>query len=185
MSKIENLNGEIWLSVVGYEGLYEISNYGRLMCLEKTVPHPHSKTKTYPRKIKATVDNGKGYRQTQLSTNGKHITVKIHRLVCDAFLGVSDLDINHKNCIRHDNRLENLEYVTTRQNEHRKIVNRKYPVGVSLNNKKFTAKISINGKTHRLGQHETPELAGAAYQAKLSEIKNEQTSFRSKWKNKK
>lgn len=175
-------DSEIWLPVVGYEGLYEISNLGRLMCLEKTVPHSHSGTKTYPRKIKATVDNGHGYKQTQLSNNGKHITVKIHRLVAEAFLGVNDLDVNHKNHIKDDNRAANLEYVTIRQNEHHKVIDRKYPMGVSVNGNGFTAKITINGKTHRLGNYATPEEAAQVYQNKLKEVKHEKTSFRKLWK---
>jgi len=66
-------------------------------------------------------DNGKGkrwggYRVLQLCKNGQHKNHRVHRLVMLAFAGESDLGVNHKNGIKSDNRLENLEYATHKEN---------------------------------------------------------------------
>jgi len=60
----------------------------------------------------------KGYERTRLSNNGVAKTLKVHRIVAEAFLPnyCKDLQVNHKNCVKHDNRLENLEMVTQSEN---------------------------------------------------------------------
>ena len=58
-----------------------------------------------------------GYLRTMLlNDNGKYDTVKVHRIIALAYFGKSDLDVNHKNGIRNDNRVDNLEYVTKSEN---------------------------------------------------------------------
>ena len=57
-----------------------------------------------------------GYLQVGLSTNGKMKTVSVHRLVAAAFFGESNLTVNHKNEIKTDNRVCNLEYLTPSEN---------------------------------------------------------------------
>lgn len=54
--------------------------------------------------------------------------VRVHRLVADAFLGPSHLMVNHRNGIKYDNRIENLEYVTNAQN-----VKHAYDTGLNAN----------------------------------------------------
>lgn len=58
----------------------------------------------------------KGYLQVKLSINKIQKAYKVHRLVMLTFQGYSNLAINHKNGIKHDNRLENLEYCTNKEN---------------------------------------------------------------------
>jgi len=97
-------NEEIWKPIPGYEGLYSISNLGRvksyykggrLLCL-----HNHD-----------------GYICVRLyKKNRRRPTFQVHRLVLAAFIGTSELKCNHKNAIKSDNRLENLEYVTQKEN---------------------------------------------------------------------
>jgi len=60
----------------------------------------------------------KGYRYIHLHFNGKNLTVKAHKLVAEAFIGPRPVghEINHKNGVKGDNRVENLEYVTPSQN---------------------------------------------------------------------
>lgn len=58
-----------------------------------------------------------GYLRTMLQNDtGKYGTVKVHRIIALAFFGKSTLEVNHKNGIKDDNRLENLEYVTRSEN---------------------------------------------------------------------
>lgn len=60
--------------------------------------------------------DSKGYRHVNLTRDGKMHTLKVHRVVAEAFLGKSDLQINHRNGNKSDNRLENLEYCTASEN---------------------------------------------------------------------
>lgn len=91
---------EIWKPVPGYGGEYEISSTGRFRSGKKG-----------PLK---TTDNGKGYLYVRI---GKHYRTYVHRLVAEVFIGdPTGLDINHKNGVKHDNRVENLELLTHSQN---------------------------------------------------------------------
>lgn len=99
---------EIWKDIKGYEGLYQISNLGRV----KSLCYQHGKT---PKILKQAKDYD-GYCLVSLSKNGKHITAKVHRLVAEAFIGHSDLQINHKDENKSNNNLSNLEYCTPKYN---------------------------------------------------------------------
>lgn len=82
----------------------------------------------------------KGYAYVVLRTaDGGKKTFQIHRLVMLAFAGASDLQVNHKNGIKHDNRLTNLEYVSGHANRaHARSVLDAYPKGVAHPNAKLT-----------------------------------------------
>lgn len=60
--------------------------------------------------------DGNGYKTFWLNIDGKNRYYKVHRLVMLAFYGPSTLEVNHKNGVKDDNRLENLEYCTRREN---------------------------------------------------------------------
>jgi len=57
-----------------------------------------------------------GYYYIGFALNGKHYSRRVSRLIAEAFLGKSNLVINHKNCDKLDNRVENLEWVTLSEN---------------------------------------------------------------------
>lgn len=82
--------------------------------------------------------------------------------------------INHKNEVRDDNRIDNLELVDNRTN---RIISSKFksgelPMGVSLNcnRKRFKASITVKGKSTHIGVYDTPEEAKFAYDSKVNEI---------------
>ena len=82
-----------------------------------------------------------GYMYTQFRINGKRKNMFIHRCVMEAFVGPSDLQVNHKNGDRQDNRLENLEYVTPKENQrHSKEVLNSFQMGSRHHNSKLTEK---------------------------------------------
>lgn len=101
---------EQWKDVEGYEGLYQVSNMGRV----KSFHHD----KVHGRILKPK-EHRDGYLQVDLYRGGKRKTQKIHRLVAEAFLGSRpspDHEVNHKNGNKLDNRIENLEWVTHSEN---------------------------------------------------------------------
>jgi len=96
---------EIWKDIPNYEGLYQMSNLGRVKSL-----------KFGKEKIIKPQENSRGYIQVGLCKEGERKFFKVHRLVMLLFVGASDLQVNHINGIKTDNRLENLEYCTGSQN---------------------------------------------------------------------
>ena len=106
---------EIWKDVVGYEGLYQVSNDGRVRRLRFT---NGSNELEKVRECKQTL-NTWGHMTVNLSKNGKGSTKRVHRLVANAFLGESNLQIDHIDGNKQNNRLDNLEYVTPKENTNR------------------------------------------------------------------
>ena len=100
---------EVWLPVVGYEGLYEVSDYGRIRSFLRP-KHPD-------RMIKPTRD-GRYLVVNLTAEGGRQATRRVHRIVADAFLGPQPdgLETLHGPGGSLDNRLANLSYGTTAQN---------------------------------------------------------------------
>lgn len=124
---------EIWKSIAGYEGFYSISNKGRLR--RECGTHK----RRYPFIIKLQKDK-EGYAIYRLSRYHRERTVKVHRLVAEAFLGTSKLLVNHKNGIKNDNRVTNLEWVTQSQNIRHAVSHGLKPVGDKCSFAKLTVK---------------------------------------------
>jgi len=111
---------EQWISVVGYEGLYEVSDRGRVRSVER-VYHP-GRPGT-PARIKPSRElrpdvNRKGYHAVKLYRNGKGKAFPIHRLVLISFVGPPHLGMEtcHNNGNPGDNRLSNLRWGTSAEN---------------------------------------------------------------------
>ena len=91
----------------GYEGLYEASDFGRIKSLK------HGKEKI----LTPSIASG-DYLKVKLYKKGEQKQILVHRLVIEAFYGLipKGLEVNHRNEKKEDNRLENLELLTRREN---------------------------------------------------------------------
>ena len=102
---------EYWKPVVGYEGLYEVSNFGRVKSI------PRNGTVKYARILKP-VTNRYGYSYVILCKNGKVKSFLVHRLVAEAFIQNNDNlpCVNHKDECKTNNNVENLEWCSEKYN---------------------------------------------------------------------
>ena len=157
---------EIWKEVKGYEGIYEVSNIGRVKSL-----------KFNKEKILKAGLNSNGYLTVSLCKYGSQKTRKVHKLVAEAFLYHTpcgfELVVNHIDINKTNNKVDNLELVTSRENSNRKHIEStsKY-VGVSWKkqNNKWRSQIEINGKKKHLGYFTDEFEAHLAYQTELKKI---------------
>ena len=108
---------EEWRPIKGYEGLYEVSNLGRVKSLERTVIYIDGRKKEIKEKI-LVGRKKKGYLIVMLCKEGNNKNYAIHRLVAEAFIPNPDNkpQIDHINTIVDDNRVENLRWVTPKEN---------------------------------------------------------------------
>jgi len=94
--------------VQGYEGLYSISSEG--------VVYTHARRYVKPGPLKQTTTK-RGYKMVGLYKNGKGTSVYVHRLVAKHFLTTPEKEqVNHIDCNKTNNRVENLEWVTNEEN---------------------------------------------------------------------
>lgn len=102
---------ERWRPIRSWEGLYEVSDQGRVRRSGGTGRGP------FPR-VLAPGKWGYGYQHVHFSDMGRKKDYSVHRLVADAFLGPlpADKQVNHKDGDKNNNRVENLEIVSAREN---------------------------------------------------------------------
>lgn len=175
----ENLEGEVWRDVIGYEGLYQVSNMGRVYSMPRKWESGNGRVCQHNGKILKPICSKLGYKKVILSLNSKNKTKAIHQLVAEAFLGHIPcgfkLVVDHINDIKTDNRVENLQVVSSRFNVYKTQGNySSMQKGVSWHKvkKKWQAQIRIDRKVIFLGMFDCELKASEAYQNKLKEIEN-------------
>jgi hypothetical protein len=159
---------EEYRAVKGYEGLYEVSNFGNVKSLKRK--------RVLNDIILNPPINQRGYKLVNLNKNGLKYKIELHQLIAIAFLNhipngfkivVDHIDNNPLN-----NRLDNLQLITHRENSSKDKKGTSNYTGVSWNKqcKKWRSSILINGKTKYLGSYTNEIQASNAYQYELKRI---------------
>lgn len=122
---------EVWKDIVGYEGLYQISNLGEVKRLEKEFSHiakderigkrsqgAYSRTTKLEEKILKGIKTDKGYLAVGLIKDGKSKKFRVHRLVAMMFIPNphNKLEVNHIDGNKENNSVDNLEWSTGKEN---------------------------------------------------------------------
>lgn len=108
---------EEWKPVIGFESKYEISNKGRIRSVDNAVTYSNGRRHLHKGRMLTPLKK-MGYNYIGLSNNSKAEHYPVHRLVAAAFIQNPSNKpfINHKNGIKDDNRVENLEWATRSEN---------------------------------------------------------------------
>ena len=168
---------EEWRPIQGYEGMYEVSSFGRVKSLNRVVKERSGKVKTLKGRLLAFHLTNQGYYALNLCKEGLLEKFTVHKLVSIAFLkhkpNKFSCVIDHLNSIKTDNFYKNLKETSSRYNSTRyKKSNFDNSLGVQPRNDKYFSCISVNGKTINLGTFDTKEEASLYYQNALKAIEN-------------
>ena len=144
---------EKWKDINGYEGIYQVSNMGRVRSICKR----HSSMPRIMKQRKA----GAGYAYVGLSLNGVQRKLAVHRLVAKAFVSNTENkpEVNHINGNKTDNCANNLEWVTSKEN---KIHAHKIGLYDEDARNRSIAVVAVNMKTGDVQEYQSMNAASKA-----------------------
>lgn len=118
MSDLISRSKEEWKEIQGYEGIYEVSNFGNVRSLPRYKRGNFDSKVFIEGKTIKQVKNNRGYYIVQLSKNNKVKNFSVHRLVAEAFIPNPNNfpQVNHKDEDKSNNRVSNLEWMTLKRN---------------------------------------------------------------------
>lgn len=114
---------EIWIDIEGFEGKYQVSNFGRVKSLSRIIEYNHTKMGLVkalnPERIMNQYESA-GYLKVDLYDNLKRRREFVHRLIATAFIPkiLGKDKVNHKDNNRVNNSIDNLEWCTQKENVH-------------------------------------------------------------------
>lgn len=173
-----SMTAERWMDVVGFEGLYRVSDHGSVLSCGRTVYDKRTGSRTKkPRLLKLTVDSA-GYAKVTLYRGREKSVWKVHRLVATHFCekaGGNDV-VNHLDCDKLNNCWMNLEWTTIKGNNlHAQASGRQRPC---IGEKSGTAKLTEEKvlAVLRMCEEKIPQTKIAKHfgisQQQVSKIKN-------------
>lgn len=109
---------EIWKKIKLLNNQYEVSNYGNVRSVTNVITRSNGRKHTVVSKVLKPATNKNGYLRVGVCVNKKLKTYSIHRLVALEFIEnpLNKEEVNHINGNKKDNRCENLEWVTRKEN---------------------------------------------------------------------
>ena len=174
---------EEWKPIVGFEGLYEVSNFGEVRKCLRATPISRGRLSSRKERFCKIYPNSKGYPIVCLCKKCKRFYKTVHSLVWDAFGNITRQgmlrQIDHIDNNKNNARIDNLQLVSNRQNQLKRWASggRKYqlPSGVTYNKGtgRYQSQISIKGKNYNLGQFGCPTIAHLAYYKIYQQIEGE------------
>ena len=169
---------EIWKDVLGYEGLYEISNMGNIRSLTRVVITKKGNKRVRQGKV-LRFGLTRGYKIVCLTNNKKARTFTVHKLMAINFLNHTPCGhkevVNHKDFDRLNNKISNLELISQRENTNKKHIKSSSKfVGVTFSKKRniWSSAIVKEGKRIYLGSSNSEEEASNLYENALLAIEN-------------
>ena len=170
---------ERWLSVPGFEGVYEVSDFGRVRSLDRDVVYVNGRTQRWRGQILKSSLTGNGYPAVELCRNGTGKTTSVHSIVAASFLGPRppDKEVAHRDGNKENPKLSNLRYATCTENQADKIPHGKTAHGERNGLAKLTAGAVITIR-ERLNVGETGRAVAKDFgitPANVSQIKLRRT----------
>ena len=109
---------EIWKDIKGYEGLYQISNIGRVKSLDRIVKSRYDSTSLFKERLLTPQRDTRGYKHVSLRKEGKSKHKRVHRLIALAFIPNPENkpEVNHIDGNKMNNGIDNLEWSTHSEN---------------------------------------------------------------------
>jgi len=171
-NEIVSLEGEIWKGVPSLDGVCLCSNFGRIKKRADTTVKANGGVRRNPSKIVKQVINPWGYMYINISVGGIPYKLFSHRVIAEAFIPNPENKpfINHIDRNRSNNNIENLEWCTSRENQHHRTLgenNSSKYVGVKKHKNRWLSRIWIEGKSRALGTYKTEVEAHNAFQVAL------------------
>ena len=142
-----NKNNEIWKPIIGFPG-YEVSNFGRVKSLDRVITRRDGSRQFCKGVVMKQIPDKDGYLRLALGKQGKRYSKTVHRLVAEAFISeaLDNRQVNHIDEIKTNNRVDNLEYVTSLENNNHGTRNKRISMS-KINGKKSKVVVAVNIQT--------------------------------------
>ncbi len=151
---------ELWRDIPGYEGRYQVSNLGRVKSLARVVERRSNTPFQLPERLLRPRLSHKGYLLAALCKESTQKNISVHRLVAEAFIpNPADLpEVNHIDGNKTNNRVTNLEWVTTKENTKHSIE----VLGNSRDVPKYRVKCIDTGRVYSSARAAAEDVRGSA-----------------------